>query len=1043
MKVEKINEKDECIKLIERMKKDKQIEKIQCEIHNIAIKIKEEQDKLGKSNIDLEELKKIIKVKSFDSQLNKFIDSKKGGTEQEKQKYKDFENVVKAFINKYLNNFKDKESQTGGEGSGEVEETTEQLIERFKAYIDGNDIKLEKLYDDLNFADNQEKEIQILNIMDAFRVKLKIYLRLNNRNVAKKIPYWKDDSKKATYLESQNLKIQGNTNPNKYNLRQLITDSTEKIVGGNNYYKVFTSDEDDNLIGELSKNDPKEICVELERLKDNEDKNLCCFAYGPSGSGKTYFLLSGDNPLIQRIYDYYGEQQKLQLKEIFDLGIDYDGLLNQGIDYFNRNNIKVKKNILFQGNATTYDDFKNVYTKVQEKRMCNGIEATIKSMPLNNESSRSHLFIILKLKNGGSIIVIDMAGSESFGSYANKFLNQRDYYLKPQPEFTGSEKSYKTEFKYLRRFNNFENLINRNILINPNLPSNFFEEFKLEPTQKKIKNKVSGKLEWKKASQIPESKEIIFRESGVETELKAKLEYVNVDNLFKNLDNQELSNLFNYEPIKNETYYNDFKEKLRYKTNTLTYYKPCIMSQSIRSFTKDSQLKLKVIEPLIKSVQEIQKIFTFLNEQNHPVYLAKLVNTMKKGKISLLPSLYIRYLESVYINTSLGIFQRLMMNIMEKNDSNFNKLSLPETNDDEYRDKFMKLMKYILFVDPTLVDFRILQDEIIESKNSSIRQWIDGEIDNIIESTPISLSDNEYNFSYLFDKILNTNESGNYVDSKEINISFDNLEKTGGNLFGSLSSTSKAYIKLLSIYKQIASYITHKVCSYDINMKDLNNLAFNKEKFMCNTKNINEELKKNTLEKKDNLLKNKQYFNDSVEGIDKVITSFLNEFSGGDNSLQKYFNDKTSFLMFCTIHADADEARNTTSSLLYANIISNTLNKVIKEQEELNINIDDDLLRIFKEKCKILGDLKIGNFEDLKSIKEFIDQLNEEDKDIILDLLKNDEHLNKDIFGDNFKEFFEKFERVFEYKGKTINNLKIELENLKNELQILNNELQN
>ena len=124
---------------------------------------------------------------------------------------------------------------------------------------------------------------------------------------------------------------------------------------------------------------------------------------------------------------------------------------------------------------------------------------TIKAMPNNKDSSRSHLFIKLGVKNSdgkeGEIILIDFPGSESFKNYAPFFgnlnLDSRDpstttYYYQKQ------KKVMQDIIKNQNRYHNYATFFN-NFLFSIWAPFYPFEEF--TPTRQRQDEELENSLE--------------------------------------------------------------------------------------------------------------------------------------------------------------------------------------------------------------------------------------------------------------------------------------------------------------------------------------------------------------------------------------------------------------------------------------------------------------------------------------------------------------------------------------------------------------------
>ena len=393
------------------------------------------------------------------------------------------------------------------------------------------------------------------------------------------------------------------------------------------------------------------------------------------------------------MYDYYGKN--LYIEEIFDIGLNYDILLEKK-DNFTRNNIKLKKNQYYEKGVdkiNTYDGFKNEYNKIEDTRKKGNakgkISATIKQMPLNDESSRSHLFIILKVEDGGKIIIIDMAGSESFGDYANRYMSDDKYYLVIQDQQLKNS-HFNTKFKVnlnkIKRFDTFENLVSGNIFINKKVMSDPIFKIKLDENFNETSYyefpymKNGEKNEKTIILEEYEDTDIYVTGGDIRNSIKNGIKYIKIKNT-ENFGSGDITNIGRY----------------------------------FKSISSDHS-----------SIFEQENLNNFSNK------IDNFFNSRKK----YLPALYIRYLESVFINTSLSCMQRLMMNIIESNNTNIDSVN------------YEKILPYIIFTDPTLVDSVGIQEEFKKLKDEAIKNWTNG----IVSKT----NGSDSNLLQEFENVLNS-----------------------------------------------------------------------------------------------------------------------------------------------------------------------------------------------------------------------------------------------------------------------------------------------
>jgi hypothetical protein len=170
-------------------------------------------------------------------------------------------------------------------------------------------------------------------------------------------------------------------------------------------------------------------------LQSTQGYSIVLFGYGYSGSGKSYTLLNGKNSMlssfmseakkigvnisISKISELYGrfdiQNQEMKAKE-YEITNDELYELNQEINFADLNNTKKKiREKQINTLLSTIEKLRKnprIPMGSDEK-----IPATVKGTPNNPASSRSHLFITLRVrtKDGteGYLTLVDMAGIEN------------------------------------------------------------------------------------------------------------------------------------------------------------------------------------------------------------------------------------------------------------------------------------------------------------------------------------------------------------------------------------------------------------------------------------------------------------------------------------------------------------------------------------------------------------------------------------------------------------------------------------------------------
>ena len=157
------------------------------------------------------------------------------------------------------------------------------------------------------------------------------------------------------------------------------------------------------------------LCRVVEQLTSKYQVLL--FSYGPSGSGKTYSLFgTNDDPGLVQLSIANSGATSVQIDEIFELqvgNIDF----RSGMRFSNRSEINIfdtsSKSAVTPINSSSLNQFMLFLQDINNVRVKN---KNILATPNNPRSSRSHLFIKLKLffQNGHSskFTICDLGGLE-------------------------------------------------------------------------------------------------------------------------------------------------------------------------------------------------------------------------------------------------------------------------------------------------------------------------------------------------------------------------------------------------------------------------------------------------------------------------------------------------------------------------------------------------------------------------------------------------------------------------------------------------------
>ena len=251
--------------------------------------------------------------------------------------------------------------------------------------------------------------------------------------------------------EGKMVKIKYETSPDA--TLQECTKYNGKVGPFFNVYERTTNEDmfgrSNDLISSSDDVDPKLIGTVSQVL---DGYSIILFGYGLSGSGKTYTLLGqNEKPgsasvqgLIHFAFKYFQQQYAtIQVEYIFEQYVRAVNVTGNGamtgdiIELYRRKGFTgVKDGVSvhsgnFQYNGIDMDKFNEVQinklTSQTEELRKNDRIRRVKKTPNNDESSRSHLFMVFKVttadkRKSGYITFIDTAGRESPVSIFNTFI---------------------------------------------------------------------------------------------------------------------------------------------------------------------------------------------------------------------------------------------------------------------------------------------------------------------------------------------------------------------------------------------------------------------------------------------------------------------------------------------------------------------------------------------------------------------------------------------------------------------------------------------
>jgi hypothetical protein len=286
--------------------------------------------------------------------------------------------------------------------------------------------KLQIIINDHNYDDDFSKSVEnynklndIYNRLEQFNIeefgKVKVYVKLRP-NIEPKSDgsYIKYNNIIDIDEENKMLKIKCKESEKEYGAFKDIC-----------YKEVNVSDSGSNedLFNKMKDN------FTWDKIKNN---TTILFSYGISGSGKSYTLFNDkdkkDKGLIYHIIDEsfgysdnkskdIGSKYNISIHEIFEHKFIDEGLIdiNGTVITFKPEKLKGKKEIIDKTEFTDVTKINDIMKKISELRTK---KQTIKHTPNNSTSSRSHLFVVLKIENDkdkqfGYVVICDSAGRES------------------------------------------------------------------------------------------------------------------------------------------------------------------------------------------------------------------------------------------------------------------------------------------------------------------------------------------------------------------------------------------------------------------------------------------------------------------------------------------------------------------------------------------------------------------------------------------------------------------------------------------------------
>lgn len=273
-------------------------------------------------------------------------------------------------------------------------------IEDIKFNINlGNDItkckEFNSKYNNL-IESHKDKIIFLKNKYQDLLNSVRVFVRINNPNNIENISY-------EAEIKSINEKKQFNIV--KKNACNGISNDDEY----NNFFEVYDS-KTKNL--EIFNGNDKVDGMKDVLLQCLYGYSVILFGYGYSGSGKTYTLIEGDDSILKNCIN--------EIKKIGNTKIEIEKI-EELYGYYKpkdaQKGIIETKNIIYKSyNNRIINNYNFFKEKILDPINSDRVKYKhIKATPNNNKSSRSHLFITLKITNDekvGYLTLVDMAGIE-------------------------------------------------------------------------------------------------------------------------------------------------------------------------------------------------------------------------------------------------------------------------------------------------------------------------------------------------------------------------------------------------------------------------------------------------------------------------------------------------------------------------------------------------------------------------------------------------------------------------------------------------------
>ena len=287
----------------------------------------------------------------------------------------------------------------------------ENLIDTIKDVSIKNDYTNEKNNITGNTTYKEEDKIRKLKelfekISEDIEGKIKVYLKIKP-----------DDKKDVTDIKDKKITVVEN-------IVKIKCGETEKKYGP--FKKIFKEEIDNDGVYDEIK---KYLIFENIKGKTNVFMN-----YGISGSGKTYTLFGSESESEKGLFykilkGYESEGKKIYIDEIFEEYVDFDETLIQNNEKGEIIDFNKLKGTIIKHKIDKNEKINDILSKINNIRIDS---KRISKTPFNNQSSRSHLYIITKIVDDSSnevayIVVIDTAGKESPSEILKSYDFQNKY----------------------------------------------------------------------------------------------------------------------------------------------------------------------------------------------------------------------------------------------------------------------------------------------------------------------------------------------------------------------------------------------------------------------------------------------------------------------------------------------------------------------------------------------------------------------------------------------------------------------------------------